>query len=964
MTRLWLLLLGLVWGALAAGPAWAGRPYVRQLTSDEGLVLGEIYSLAQDDNGFIWFGGYAGVSRWNGRRVEKIDHDRIRHRVRQVVLADGAALGLTFGGEVWWAAGPRTRRAIGPDGTPLRASAIGRDRIGRVLVISRGALYRLREGRWEFLREHATLRGAIEVAGLSDGSVALARGNAVYRLPIFHGDAELLTRVDVRVGALLEGRNGNVLVGAWSSSGHVVEVDPRGETVWEDRFGSGVHGLALDRTGGLWVGMSRGLVYRRPDGEVDRFLGDPVVHVGGTVMVDREGTLWIGTYEGVSWISAPHVRRWGKADGLVVDLSRDAFVGKERVYVSNWNQPGWIDPDTDQADTFEGTYQSKGRTCEDGTGMVWALRYVYPDGGDWGHILGFRGTDLVVERPARLRSTFNHSCDTDAEGSTWMTAGTSLYELRGDEIMEEHPFPGVHPRNLRGRHTVNARDGEFLWVTAEDDVCFATRSALRAHSPDWTCERLPEPGRWITSLERSVAGRMWAGSLGGLYVRDEDGSWQRSAWGLTRPSAALPGLGQASEGGLWVAGQGTVVRIRDRPDLELGAEILQDLTGWLGPQVATIFHVHEGADGTLWIVHSGGVTQVPIGSRHPDLSPPPISFVERRVDGQPVESDSIELPERGSVVRLHASSPSYLAPRLLRFRSRLDDSPWSESVPEGVFELKGLAPGAHVLEVAASLDGVRWTEPPARSTILVPNPWYARVELWVVGLVLLGISALGWQRVRSGIALREERLRTRMAMDLHDEVGAGLGAIGLLGSVLRRDLKPDAVRSVGEDIVEASGELSHALRAIVWSLQPSSQSLGALGEYLADRARLILPELHEQGGLAVHIDEGAGAVPLRLEELRATQLIGIEALHNIAKHAHASHVRLEIARQGRSWSVFIDDDGVGIDPEAESAIGHGYGLEGMERRAASIGASLIIGPRPSGGTRIGVSLPPRRRRIR
>lgn len=95
-----------------------------------------------------------------------------------------------------------------------------------------------------------------------------------------------------------------------------------------------------------------------------------------------------------------------------------------------------------------------------------------------------------------------------------------------------------------------------------------------------------------------------------------------------------------------------------------------------------------------------------------------------------------------------------------------------------------LPPGDYLAEVRASLDGESWTEPPATYAFSVAPPWWRRT--WVMAaFALCALAALyGLYRWRLGFLLKLERQRTRIAMDLHDQMGSGLGSIGILGEVL------------------------------------------------------------------------------------------------------------------------------------------------------------------------------------
>jgi signal transduction histidine kinase len=234
----------------------------------------------------------------------------------------------------------------------------------------------------------------------------------------------------------------------------------------------------------------------------------------------------------------------------------------------------------------------------------------------------------------------------------------------------------------------------------------------------------------------------------------------------------------------------------------------------------------------------------------------------------------------------------------------------------------------------------------------VPLPWYLRPPTLIAGTLLVaGAAAVAW-RLRLEAALRVERERTRIAMDLHDDLGAGLSTITMLtGLAASDDLSDEARREVAGEAATAAATLTDALAAIVWTLRRDAGSGGTLSRSLVERGRRLFASGETR--FVVDVAEEWPQRPLPLALYRNLQLIGYEALGNAAKHAGAREVTLRF----HPWTLEIADDGRGLSAVSPRA-GTGTGLPSMRARAAAVGAKLEVADRPGGGTIVRVTFRP------
>jgi signal transduction histidine kinase len=157
-----------------------------------------------------------------------------------------------------------------------------------------------------------------------------------------------------------------------------------------------------------------------------------------------------------------------------------------------------------------------------------------------------------------------------------------------------------------------------------------------------------------------------------------------------------------------------------------------------------------------------------------------------------------------------------------------------------------------------------------------------------------------------------ERERTRIARDIHDDLGASLTRITLLSQSVRGELD-DRLAAAGDvdRIYTTARELTRAMDEIVWAVNPKHDTLDSLVAYLGRFAQNFL----STAGIRCRLDEPSHLPPWTLTaELRHNAFLAFkEALHNVVKHAAASEVRVSFELQSSGLVLIIADNGKGFD---------------------------------------------------
>jgi len=285
---------------------------------------------------------------------------------------------------------------------------------------------------------------------------------------------------------------------------------------------------------------------------------------------------------------------------------------------------------------------------------------------------------------------------------------------------------------------------------------------------------------------------------------------------------------------------------------------------------------------------------------------------------------------------------------------------------EAEISFLSLPVGNYVFRAWATDELGRPTGPSLRMPVVVRPPFYSSTwfRLLGAGLVIAalvgGVRYLSWRKVQRELQRLERRRaveeeRTRLARDLHDEMGARFTQISLLaGRALISAPQDESVREPVRSINGAVKELASALEEIVWAANPKHDTLEGFSTYLTQYTSTVLRDAN----LRCRLD-----IPTTLPErnlpsgFRHRLMMAVkEALNNALKHAHATEVSVQLAIDGSRLLVTVADNGSGFDP---GTVKRGNGLDHLSRRMEEVGGTCVLESRQAGGTcvRLAVLIP-------
>lgn len=225
------------------------------------------------------------------------------------------------------------------------------------------------------------------------------------------------------------------------------------------------------------------------------------------------------------------------------------------------------------------------------------------------------------------------------------------------------------------------------------------------------------------------------------------------------------------------------------------------------------------------------------------------------------------------------------------------------------------------------------------------------------------LSSIGQQ---VGIAVENARLydqaresaqmteRGRLARELHDSVAQSLFSVTLYTEAAARLLqagKAEEAQRHLRDVRQTAQEALREMRLLIFQLRPPALQTGTLSTALQARLDAVEGRGGIQASLCVQGEEHLSR-PIQEELYHIAQ----EALNNAMKHARAQHVQVALRFEPGMTHLEVCDDGAGFEPEV-ARLGGGFGLSGMNERAAKVGGSICIESIPGQGTRVRVQVP-------
>jgi ligand-binding sensor domain-containing protein/two-component sensor histidine kinase len=273
------------------------------------------------------------------------------------------------------------------------------------------------------------------------------------------------------------------------------------------------------------------------------------------------------------------------------------------------------------------------------------------------------------------------------------------------------------------------------------------------------------------------------------------------------------------------------------------------------------------------------------------------------------------------------------------------DKHWSRSLNSNYIRFHNLPAGKYNFEVIARAPDGFWNSGPAEVSFVIGLPFWK--EWWFILLSVILISSIIFMIYNYKIKriLELERLKTKIASDLHDDVGITLSRISLISELIKENIEPEKIKENLNDIGLLCKDALSTMSDIVWSIDSRNDNIDSLINRIHDSCSSSLPSAEIT--YSINIEGLDRKKTIRSEIRKNVYLIAREALNNIIKHSSASNVNIEMINTDNIFIMTIADNGKWGKSNNKLT---GHGIRNMKTRAEEIGGSVEINK--NGGTKI------------
>ncbi len=977
---------------------------MKTYTVADGLLRDSVYKIKQDSRGFLWFCTVDGISRFDGygfTNFTTVDglparyvNDFLETKSGEIWLATHGGLArLNQTGLAGSKENPLFTVVLPDNPQAKQINVLFEDENGAVFAGTKDGLYKLNQGGGLEAVDLGKPLPGVDTLFISsiikDQSGAMwigAHGVLIRLLP--NGEVEQFTRENglknTNISRILEDKTGRIWVGSrpgTSAAGLslLLTIPEKNQNIVERHYttkdglpATWITDLFETSDGKFWVGTTRGLCeWQHGETSVCKTYttkNDLCDQEVWTITEDKDKNLWVGSRCGAKKWSRYGFTSYHEADGMGYTTINSIFENAAGEVFVTFNTGSERNASRFDGKKFE---LVKPNFPADATYFGWGWKQtVWQDrSGDWwfptgGGLFRFSKPEQFADLPRITPQKIEIGTKSievfrffeDSRGDFWIATIGAAGELwRWERTTGTwHDFTqesGIGKFSV-GTSFVEDRSGN-LWIGTGSDSDDTTLIRYRdGHFRTFTQAENALLAGWLRDLFVDHAGRLWIADTATGLLRLDDVNADELNFTRYTPAEGLSSIGVSciteDEFGRIYIGTG---RGLDRLTPETGQ--VENFTTADGLPNSHLEVAYRDRSNALWFGTANGLARfIPEPLR--ERKPPNALITGLRVNG---ESQAISILGETVIPSLELNSGQRqvtvdflgLGASLgekLKYEYRIGESDWTPTA-ERIVNFANLASGEYRFEVRAQTADRIYSQPAAVSFRIAAPLW----QRWwfIAGLfALTAFLIYVFYRYRLTRLLELERIRTRIATDLHDDIGANLTRIALLSEVANQQTQAGAgngKRNLLPSIADIARESVASMNDIVWAISPDHDSLLDLTRRMRQHAEEVFA--YRDIDLEFHAPSPDNELKLSVGVRRDLLLIFKEAANNAVKHSACTKVSIDLRSEDSVLRLRIKDNGKGFDGESES---DGQGLRSIARRAAAHGGRLKIDSSKGEGT--------------
>lgn len=938
-------------------------------TTKNGLIADRITAITQDEKGFMWFGSFFGICRYNGINFDKIAlPDRQHNKYVTFLLPANNKIyaGFLFnGGLAEYANGKVTPYFIrGKDSAfanEFTCAAKNNDS-DILLGNTSGQIYQFKNGTFTHLYTIKQKVSSYPTSIVKDkyNNIWMGTENGLIIIPYpyqtenFYYPGENIfslvkdksekiwfskaTAKTTTIQTSDGWQHGNINESTVAASSFLKPVSFSGNTaqgIWAIDYKKGMVNVAnnkstyytvpldfttdinavfADRENNIWIANEPG-VFKISNFSSQFYLFDEIAAGGGTLDMENDSLVWATNSKYLYHITQNNIKKI-KFDSHKSDYYGKLYVdAKKNLWIGLWNEG------------------------------LWKIKW------NKGRLISKKFFSEYDKYKIKA-----HTITEDSNGNIWAAGANGIFRIKDDKIITN-----FHPKNAAGMPafiTCMAIDesNNVLWLGDNALGLIKIKYQIKKDFFTYAIEKYITSkngltDEYIRSLSLDKENSLWVGTRsGGIYqIKDTDKNVSIINHNSTANISCtrITDIKQEGTSAIWFATCDGIFRYHF---FTKKWKHYNTSDGLLNAEVFNIA-VDEN-NNCLWALTSHGVTKLQISPSEKSIAPL-INIIGINILGKPdsfalLSKQNIKYSYTQNSIGFTFAGASFIDEKKIKYKYMLEgyDKNWSEPMMTNNVNYASLPAAKYVFKVLAANAKGQWSTIPATFRFQIVIPFYLRTwfifMLITISLFILYLIRLRQLKQRYKI----EKLRVNIAGDLHDDIGSALGSINLLSKTATRRLDKNQsgedISLIFQKIGQSAENILEAMDDIVWAINPEKDKIDDL---IVRMREFAIPLLEAQNILFSFDVKGNNETAFPMNLRRNIFLIFKEAIHNILKHSNALKVDIKLNIHHNQFLMEIRDNGKGFNTALPSTRN---GIKNMHRRSETIGGTLQINSSPAG----------------